>query len=160
MAGSSAADTFISPQALLAHWQGHRALTRRVIEAFPDDKFTTYSIGGMRPFSLMSVELLRMAAPTVHGVLTGDWKEGVKAEALPKADVLRLWDESTMELDATWPKIPVARFQETVKAFGQWESRVNDLVLYLVDNEVHHRAQGYVYLRSLGIEPPHFWERK
>jgi uncharacterized damage-inducible protein DinB len=33
-------------------------------------------------------------------------------------------------------------------------------ILYLVDNEVHHRAQGYVYLRSLGIEPPMFWDRK
>lgn len=35
-------------------------------------------------------------------------------------------------------------------------SRVADL--YLVDNEVHHRAQGYVYLRALGIVPPS-WER-
>jgi uncharacterized damage-inducible protein DinB len=24
---------------------------------------------------------------------------------------------------------------------------------------VHHRGQGYVYLRALGIEPPPFWER-
>ena len=29
----------------------------------------------------------------------------------------------------------------------------------LVDNEIHHRGQGYVYLRELGIEPPPFWER-
>jgi uncharacterized damage-inducible protein DinB len=29
----------------------------------------------------------------------------------------------------------------------------------VIDNEVHHRAQGYVYLRALGLEPPHFWER-
>lgn len=40
----------ITPDALLAHWQGHRSLTRKVIEAFPDDKLFTYSIGGMRPF--------------------------------------------------------------------------------------------------------------
>ncbi|MGO3807708.1 MAG: DinB family protein [Sphingobacterium sp.] len=31
--------------------------------------------------------------------------------------------------------------------------------MYFVDNEIHHRGQGFVYLRSLGIEPPHFWER-
>jgi uncharacterized damage-inducible protein DinB len=29
----------------------------------------------------------------------------------------------------------------------------------VIDNEIHHRAQGYVYLRALNIEPPHFWER-
>ena len=29
---------FIAAPALLDHWQGHRSLTRRVIEAFPDDQ--------------------------------------------------------------------------------------------------------------------------
>ncbi|RYD85889.1 MAG: damage-inducible protein DinB, partial [Sphingobacteriales bacterium] len=32
-------------------------------------------------------------------------------------------------------------------------------ILYFIDNEIHHRGQGYVYLRALGIEPPFFWER-
>ena len=36
---SPASASFISPDALLSHWQGHRRLTRRVIDAFPDDKF-------------------------------------------------------------------------------------------------------------------------
>ena len=29
----------ITPEDLLKHWQGHRALTRRVIEAFPEKDF-------------------------------------------------------------------------------------------------------------------------
>jgi uncharacterized damage-inducible protein DinB len=33
------------------------------------------------------------------------------------------------------------------------------LLLYVVDNEIHHCGQGYVYLRSLGIAPPPFYER-
>jgi uncharacterized damage-inducible protein DinB len=45
------------------------------------------------------------------------------------------------------------------KAFGQWESTGIGTILYAIDNEIHHRGQGYVYLRSLGIEPPPFWER-
>lgn len=36
---------------------------------------------------------------------------------------------------------------------------VHDLLLYVIDNEIHHRGQGYVYLRALGIEPPPFYER-
>ncbi|NLG08337.1 MAG: damage-inducible protein DinB, partial [Deinococcales bacterium] len=36
---------------------------------------------------------------------------------------------------------------------------VLSLVQYAIDNEIHHRAQGYVYLRALGVEPPPFWER-
>ncbi len=74
--------------------------------------------------------------------------------------MLRLWDESTRDLNALWSKIPAARFGETVKAFGQYEGRASDLIMYVIDNEIHHRGQGYVYLRALGVEPPHFWERK
>jgi hypothetical protein len=33
------------------------------------------------------------------------------------------------------------------------------LLLYVIDNEVHHRAQGFVYLRALGVEPPPFYDR-
>ena len=159
MPAASSAEVFLTPPALLEHWQGHRRLTRRVIEAFPDDRFTTYAVGGMRPFGAMAVELLRMAVPTLKGVLTGTWDEGMSNDPRPKQEILRLWDESTKELDALWPQIPAARFAETLNAFGQWKMRGSDLILYLVDNEIHHRGQGYVYLRSLGVEPPAFWER-
>ncbi len=156
---ASAPDVFLTPKALLDHWQGHRRLTRRTIEAFPDEQFNTFAIGGMRPFGTMAVELLRMAAPTVNGVLTGDWSEGASADPKPKAEVLRLWDESTKQMNDLWSKIPASRFAETITAFGQYTGTAHSLVMYVIDNEVHHRAQGYVYLRALGIEPPHFWER-
>ena len=32
-------------------------------------------------------------------------------------------------------------------------------ILCAIDNEIHHRGQGYVYLRALGIEPPAFYDR-
>ena len=44
---SKPAAMFISTDALLEHWRGHRRLTRRVIEAFPEDQLFTFSIGGM-----------------------------------------------------------------------------------------------------------------
>lgn len=158
-AASPATDVFLTPAALLAHWQGHRKLTRRVIEAFPDEQFRTFSIGGMRPFLAMASEMVNMAAPMVQGVLTNEWKRYVEAELTSKADVLHHWDETTTLMNDLWPRIPAARFQDTIKAFGQYEGRACDLVMYVIDNEVHHRAQGYVYLRALGIEPPPFYER-
>ncbi|MEO5602227.1 MAG: hypothetical protein ABIR06_15005 [Cyclobacteriaceae bacterium] len=36
--------TVISQEILLKHWQGHRGLTRKVIEAFPEEKLFTYSL--------------------------------------------------------------------------------------------------------------------
>ena len=60
----------IPADALLQHWQGHRRLTRRVIEAFPEDQLFSFSIGGMRTFGAMSLELIGIAAPMVRGIMT------------------------------------------------------------------------------------------
>jgi uncharacterized damage-inducible protein DinB len=151
--------TFMTPEALLAHWQGHRRLTRRVIQAFPDDQLFTFSVGGMRPFGELALEMLTMAAPMVRGIATGDWKMADR-EPRPKAEILERWDKATEQLNTLWPQIPPERFGDRATAFGQWPGVVHDLILYVVDNEIHHRGQGYVYLRALGIEPPPFYERE
>lgn len=150
---------FITPEALLEHWQGHRALTRRVIDAFPDDQLFSFSIGGMRPFGALAMEMIGMAAPMVHGVVTDEWDATSRREARSKDDILKLWDDSTKEINDLWARIPPERFQQSITAFGQYEGPTCDLLLYVIDNEIHHRGQGYVYLRALGIEPPPFYER-
>lgn len=150
---------FITPDALLAHWQGHRRLTRRVLDAFPDDKLFTFSVGGMRPFGVLALEMLTMAVPMVRGSVSGEWTAPTSRDPRPKKDLLSLWDESTAQLNTLWPQIPPERFQETLTAFGQYTGVLHDLILYVIDNEIHHRGQGYVYLRALGIEPPPFYER-
>jgi uncharacterized damage-inducible protein DinB len=113
----------------------------------------------MRPFGAMAMELISMAAPMVRGIVTGTWDQLISRETRPRAEVLRLWDESTEDINTLWPRIPPGRFQETMKAFGQYEGVVHSLMLYVIDNEIHHRGQGYVYLRALGVEPPPFYER-
>ena len=160
-----ASNSFISPEALLEHWQGHRRLTRRVIEAFPEEAFATYSVGGMRPFSALALEMIEMASPGIKGFVTGDWgtiddmEHHTGNPVYSKENILRRWDEVTEEINNGWVKIPAEHFQDVVVAFGQYEQPVYGTVLYFIDNEIHHRGQGYVYLRSLGIEPPPFWDR-
>ena len=149
----------VTPEALLRHWQGHRRLTRRVIEAFPEDQLSTFTVGGMRPFGAMALELLGMAEPMIRGVVTGQWDSSFPEEPLSKAEILKRWDESTTKIDELWPRIPAERFHERLTAFGQYEGVVHDLLFYIIDNEIHHRGQGYVYLRALGVEPPPFYDR-
>lgn len=156
---SAESTPFITPDALLSHWQGHRRLTRRLIEAFPEDQLFTFSIGGMRTFGELVMEFITMAVPMLHGVVSGDWDTSTSREARPKEELLRLWDENTEQLDALWKQIPPERFLETMTAFGQYPGVLHDLILYVIDNEIHHRGQGYVYLRALGVEPPPFYER-
>lgn len=149
----------LTAETLLNNWQGHRRLTRKTIEAFPEDKLFQFSVGGMRPFAEMAWEFIRMAVPIVEGVSNGKWEEYKTAKPSSKSELLRLWDEQTAELNEKFPKIPPHRFSEVDKAFGQWEMPGLATIQYAIDNEIHHRGQGYVYLRALGIEPPPFWER-
>jgi uncharacterized damage-inducible protein DinB len=151
---------FITAEALLEHWQGHRRLTRRVINAFPEEQLFTFSIGSMRSFGAMALELISIAEPMVRGIVTKEWDDSIDRNIRSKAEVLRLWDESTARLNALWPRVPAERFEETMTAFGKYPGAVHDLILYAIDNEIHHRGQGYVYLRALEIEPPPFYERE
>lgn len=151
----------ITPTDLINHWQGHRALTRRVIEAFPEEAFFNHTIGGMRPFSEMVMELLGIAGPGIKEIATGissplneHFEHGNK-----KAKILELWDEATNDINTYWVQIKREQFQKDIKIFGQYEGTVYSSIFYFIDNEIHHRGQAYVYLRSLGIEPPAFYER-
>lgn len=145
---------------MLKHWQGHRKLTRRAIEAFPEDKLFSHSIGGMRPFAEMATELINIAIPGIEGLVTGQWKN-FGNEPVPKSKeaLLARWDETTEHINKLWPHLTSQRLQTVEKSFNVFDGHNYWHLFYFIDNEIHHRGQGYVYLRSLGIEPPYFWER-
>lgn len=151
----------LTKEQLLNHWQGHRNLTRRTIEAFPEKDLFEFSIGEMRPFAKMAVELLSIGSTALKGILENSMEPHNEDALQPKTkqEILDLWDEETVLINDYYNQIPNERFQETFNLFGQFEFPVYENILYFVDNETHHRGQGYVYLRALGIEPPFFWER-
>ncbi len=151
---------FIDTDAYLTRWQGHRSLTRKVFESFPDDQLFTFSVGGMRPFAKLFQELIQMAAPCTKGFATGEWDTLDFEKNYTKEELLSAWDQSTLDIDRYWKMIPSEKFQTEETIFGQYEGKVFQHFDYIVDNEIHHRAQGYVYLRALGIEPPYFWDRE
>jgi uncharacterized damage-inducible protein DinB len=157
-------DSVIDSEVFLAHWQGHRRLTRRVIAAFPEKDLFAFSIGGMRPFSAMAFELIDIARSGIQGVATGKWPEVARHDTdkgpQTRDELLRLWDETTEQINTLWPTISGSRFHEEDVAMGEYPGRVHEFLLYFVDNEIHHRGQGFVYLRALGIEPPGFYERE
>jgi uncharacterized damage-inducible protein DinB len=156
----------ITSQQLLSNWQEHRRLSRRVLAAFPEKELFEFSIGGMRPYNVLAGEMIGLASAGINGIATGKWETTPALDYFnhdinltTKAELLEAWDEVTEQIDVLWPQIPAGRFGETEKAFGMYENTVTDSIRYFLDNEIHHRGQGYVYLRALGIEPPAFWDR-
>jgi len=155
----------LSPEQLFAHWQGHRNLTRKTIEAFPENEFFNHSIGGMRTFAEQVMEIIDLTGPGVEGIVTGKWKTMDELSHTTgnypktKEGVLTIWDNITAQLNELAPQVTATRLQETEAAFGMYEDKLYSTLLYFIDNEIHHRAQGFVLLRSIGATPPPFWDR-
>jgi uncharacterized damage-inducible protein DinB len=154
-------NAIITPEELVAHWNGHRGLTRKLIEAFPEKEFFEYSIGGMRPAAKLIQEMMDVSTGGVREMAGGVAGEvaGHEVKATTIAEALAIWDENTAELLENLAKIPEDKFHERILSFGQYEGTIWGNIFYFLDNEIHHRAQAYVYLRSLGVEPPAFWDR-
>ncbi len=146
---------------LLRHWQSHRGLTRRTIDAFPADALFDFRPAlPMRAFGPMVFELIEIMKPTLAGLEGQGWTtERERLDIDDKDELLAAWDAAGEHLEAAWARIPAARFSEEESVYGFPERPLVHLVLYLIDNEIHHRGQGYVYLRKLGIEPPSFYKR-
>ena len=149
----------LTPEALLTNLKDVRALTRNVIEAFPEKELFEFSVANLRPFSQMVEEFLMITnyifTETLHEKHTPFYTEGQFPTT--KAEVLALWDGATEILDREWKEVgdytqSLTIYQMTF-SFSQW-------ILYAIENESHHRGQGYTYLRALGIEPPFFWARQ
>ena len=149
----------LTPEALLTNLKDVRTLTRNVIEAFPEKELFEFSVANLRPFSQMVEEFLMITnyifTETLHEKHTPFYTEGQFPTT--KAEVLALWDRATEILDREWKEVgdytqSLTIYQMTF-SFSQW-------ILYAIENESHHRGQGYTYLRALGIEPPFFWARQ
>ncbi|WP_221090257.1 DinB family protein [Deinococcus aquaedulcis] len=160
-APSTAVPSVLTLDALLTHWQGHRALTRRVIEAFPEDTLFTFTAAPpMRTFGELSWELVGLTDYVLTGLRDDDWRWTAPAEPGPqdRAALLAAWDAQTPALDTALPGAdPEWMNRPQPTTWGEMSPLA--LVTYAIDNEIHHRGQGYVYLRALGIEPPAFYER-
>ncbi|CAM3425600.1 DinB family protein [Deinococcus saxicola] len=151
----------LSPAQFLEYWQGNRRLTRRVINAFPkdqpEDRLFTFSVGGIRPFGVLAWEIHQVSELTLTGLLTGkwpmpEWRNGVSQD---RAELLKAWDKLTVRIETEMPKVDPAFFSRLhTLPWGEMSGWA--AAIYNIDNEIHHRGQGYVYLRALGIEPPEF----
>ncbi|MGV3461502.1 MAG: DinB family protein [Flavobacterium sp.] len=150
----------ITKDQLLHQWQGHRDLTRRTIEKFPEKEFFEFSVGGMRPFAGLVTELISIGAPGLKAIAENSHDTPQHEPTFAtKAEYLEQWDKDTETINRYWPQVGEERFPEMFNLFGQYNFPVLWNIMYFIDNEIHHRGQGYVYLRALGIEPPFFWDR-
>ncbi len=150
----------ITPDVMLAYWQDERLQTRQLIESFPEDHLFFYSMDGMKPFSELAWEIISMSIPAVVGITSGHWQPtgsfsrswNSSNKPLNKKDLLTRWDETTEEINRLWETMPSERLNEKQTVFGLGSGPVYSFVLRYIDQEIQHRCQGILYLKSLSLK--------
>lgn len=142
--------------------EGNRRLTMRVVQAFPEEELFHYTPADkLRPFAEMIKEIMNIESAYIRGIALHEWEFQDSFAAISTKEALisaceavrentrRLWQEVTDETLEVVEKDPF---------FGPAQSHFAR-IQYGLENEIHHRGQGFIYLRILGIEPPEFFVR-
>lgn len=146
-------------------WEENRRLTNTVARAIVDaDAIDQTPVQGMRSFRELLLEMWGVEQAYIRGLAHDDWQYQAPPEEVRTAspdeflDFGRQIREETRKL---WPTISMASLLEMRKEpfWGGPDGNGIGWLTYALENEIHHRGQGYVYLRLLGQEPPAFYVR-
>lgn len=143
--------------------EGNRRLTIRTIEAFPEDQLFQYKpVESLRPFSQMAIEILIVERAYTRGIALDEWEFSNPFEEIStKEDLLTAYEDVREETRRLWSAITEEKLatEKDDPFFGLGSQSHMERLQYALENEIHHRGQGYIYLRLLGIEPPAFYIR-
>jgi uncharacterized damage-inducible protein DinB len=142
------------------HLERYRGVTLQTLELVSEEKLSWRPAEGLRSFAESFLHIAQTEEFYAHGLFESDWRfdrlklpEGGLARAtllerLANARAFTL--EKLGALDPTWleyivpvPNLPV-----------HWPLR--SWLWYILEHEIHHKAQLALYLRQIGIMPPFF----
>lgn len=142
------------------HWQRYRAVTLHTLEFIPENRLGWRPSRDERSFAEVFAHIAAIEDFYVHGLATGAWEFGrAQIASLPstREGLSTLLREQRRRAEATLATIDEAKLDQPGNVPGipvAWP--VDSWLWYVVEHEVHHKAQLAIYLRAIGIEPPFF----
>jgi uncharacterized damage-inducible protein DinB len=136
----------------------------RLLEAIPEDRYTSFPVAGMRTPAELSVHI---SGTVVRDIAEGVAKGEITADEAGEANTAaRLGSKSALiafarecfeRADAAVKRIGDAELAAMVPT--PWKSVWPGWVAFhvLSDEFMHHRGQLYCYARASGVEPPFMW---
>jgi uncharacterized damage-inducible protein DinB len=145
---------------LREHLERYRGVTLQTLDMVPNEKLPWFPAQAQFSFAEQFLHIAQVEEFYARGLLEGDWNASrfdPPAERQTRETLRRKLEEThkrtfaqldTLEsgkLDAivSVPKVPV-----------EWPLR--SWLWYLVEHEIHHKAQLALYLRQVGLTPPFF----
>ena len=136
----------------------------RLLEAIPEDRYTSFPVAGMRTPAELSVHI---SGTVVRDIAEGVAKGEITADEAGEANTAaRLGSKSAL---VAFARECFERADAAVKRIGDaelaamvptpWKSVWPGWVAFhvLSDEFMHHRGQLYCYARAFGVEPPFMW---
>ncbi len=145
---------------LKEHLERFREVTRQTLDWVPEDKLAWAPKEGLRSFAENFLHIARTEEYYAHGLLGGDWnmeRYFARPAALGKEPLLLILRETRAYTLSALDRLDGARLDEQVSVPDipvSWTLRA--WLWFLVEHEVHHKAQLALYLREVGVVPPFF----
>lgn len=137
-------------------------ITRRVIQAFPEDKLDWTPAEGSRTARQIIAHVYGMLASHAAAVLKGSLteEEHNAAERTPEGGVGELLDWCEARFDEFQRDARLATDEQLASKvkFFYGEFAGGTILMCVLDEHWHHRGQLTVYLRLLGITPPNLYD--
>lgn len=145
---------------LREHLVRFRGVTLQTLEWIPEEKLGWAPREGLRTFGEHFLHIARTEEYYALGVMRGEWsmeRYFSRPPSLNREALQRVFEETRAETLQALDSLDGSRLDETVTVPDipvQWTLR--SWLWYLVEHEVHHKAQLALYLREIGIVPPFF----
>lgn len=145
---------------LSEHLDRYRGVTLQILELVPDAKLRWQPASQLRSFAEHFLHLARTEDYYIRGFFNNDWEiERIKVKmesASHKIIEKELMDTRalTMEMINRIDGPQLDAIVSVPNAPVRWSLR--SWLWFILEHEIHHKAQLSLYLRQIGITPPFF----
>jgi uncharacterized damage-inducible protein DinB len=142
------------------HLERYRSVTLQTLELVPDEKLDWRPAAGLRSFAEQFLHIAQTEEFYTRGLFSDDWN--MTSYARPATAITRELVLNKLAEVRTYSLARLAELEPSQLGSAKsvpgipvpWPLR--GWLWYLVEHEVHHKAQLSLYLREIGITPPFF----
>ena len=156
-------------QQLVKYWENVRAVTLEYLDAYPPDRLDFRPVDSVFTARDQFQHLIASETMFVRGWLDDiwefPWKDGkwcavdLVDDGFENLDGIKHYYTQVHERGLGFLRGLPPEGGSQVLQTHMGALSIDAMVLYAIDEEIHHRAQIAIYLRLLGIQPPFFGQR-
>lgn len=145
---------------LREHLVRYRGVTVQTLDMVPEEKLPWYPAIAQFSFAQQFYHIAQVEEFYARGLFDGDWdlnRIGEPKERLTQPMLRRKLEETRQFTLSKLDRLEAGKLEASVSVPHvpvEWPLR--SWLWYLVEHEIHHKAQLAVYLRQIGLTPPFF----